>query len=301
MSIEPRSQVLWPGNDLVGCMFCVIVRDTRGASLEHAQRFNYFPASPLASVTWLLEGQCHWIDRPEHMDRPSEAPQLQAIAFSGAQLGSLVSWNPGPTFAVTAAFYPDALAAVTGLDLAPFTDVMLNATAALPDWMLSCCNTFLSDAVSAGIEPALRAFQNDIRDRWESVRDSRPVSEMRMAAWSEDLVSRASEAGDGKSGRQIARRIKAWTGVNQRDLHNLSRVEALYATLHKAAKDRTASWADIAHEAGYADQPHMVRRLRQHTGFTPEQLRTRAAKDEALWAYRLLEQFFDRSDVTGNS
>ena len=88
MSIEARSEVLWPDRDLAGCLFCTIVRDTRGASLEHAQRFNFFPASPLASVTWLLEGQCHWIERPEHMERPWEGPQLQTIAFSGAHLES---------------------------------------------------------------------------------------------------------------------------------------------------------------------------------------------------------------------
>jgi|JI10StandDraft_1071094.scaffolds.fasta_scaffold03139_10 AraC-like DNA-binding protein len=297
MSIEARSEVLWPDRDLAGCLFCTIVRDTRGASLEHAQRFNFFPASPLASVTWLLEGQCHWIERPEHMERPWEGPQLQTIAFSGAQLGSLVSWNPGRTLVVTVAFYPDAFSAMTGIDLTPLTDVLLDAEAVLPDSMLACCNTFLSDALSVGVEPALRTLQNQIREKWENVGSGRPAKQMRLQAWSDDLLKRATDAGDGRSDRQIARRIKTWTGVSQRDLNNLSRVEALYGTILKAGKDRATTWADIADEAGYADQAHMVRRLRQHTGFTPEELRTRVPKDEALWAYRLLEKFFDRPEV----
>jgi hypothetical protein len=36
----------------------------------------------------------------------------------------------------------------------------------------------------------------------------------------------------------------------------------------------------------------MIRQMRRHTGFTPEQLRQSAREDEAFWCYRLLGQYF---------
>ena len=51
-------------------------------------------------------------------------------------------------------------------------------------------------------------------------------------------------------------------------------------------------WAELAAASGFADQAHMIRRMRQHTGFTPQQLAERHRSDEALWAYRLLGQYF---------
>lgn len=299
MSAEVRARVIWPDTNLVGCVFCVIVRDTRESDLSHLQRFNFFPASPLASVTWQLEGQCHWIEHPEQMERPWDAPQLQTVAFSGAQLGSLVSWNPGPTLAVTMAFYPDAFTAISGSDLAPFKDLMLNAEAVLPAPLLDCCNAFQADVASAGLEQALATLQRRICELWTDVCGGRSGSEMRLRAWSDDLVARAADAGEGRSDRQLARRVKAWTGVSQRDLHNLSLTEALYGNILKAAKDGGVVWADVASQTGYADQAHMVRRLREQTGFTPEELRKRVARDEAFWAYRLLGAFFDRPAVGG--
>jgi AraC-like DNA-binding protein len=53
-------------------------------------------------------------------------------------------------------------------------------------------------------------------------------------------------------------------------------------------------WAALAAASGFADQGHMIKRLRQHTGFTPEQLRRVTPNDESLWAYRLLGQYFSR-------
>jgi type VI protein secretion system component VasA len=38
----------------------------------------------------------------------------------------------------------------------------------------------------------------------------------------------------------------------------------------------------------------MIRRMRQYTGFTPEQLRQRARDDEAFWGYRLLREYFTK-------
>ena len=53
----------------------------------------------------------------------------------------------------------------------------------------------------------------------------------------------------------------------------------------------------IAADTGFADQAHMIRQMRRHTGYTPAQLRQRARNDEAFWGYRLLGQYFDKPQV----
>jgi AraC-like DNA-binding protein len=116
----------------------------------------------------------------------------------------------------------------------------------------------------------------------------------RLKDWSRSLALRAAFSGPGRSTRQIARRIKSWTGVSERDLRGLSHSEQLYAKLHEAIGNGGVDWAELAAAAGFADQPHMIRQMRRSSGFTPEQLRQRAANDEALWGYRLLGQYFTK-------
>jgi AraC-like DNA-binding protein len=46
------------------------------------------------------------------------------------------------------------------------------------------------------------------------------------------------------------------------------------------------NWANVAAEAGYADQSHLCRELRRYTGLSPQQLWRGMPNDEALWVYR---------------
>lgn len=48
-----------PGSPMGGCIFAAVERDTRGAMLSDAQRFNYYPATPLAMISWIFEGEVH--------------------------------------------------------------------------------------------------------------------------------------------------------------------------------------------------------------------------------------------------
>src|SRR6516165_10493293 len=95
MASTTISQIMWPRPAVADCIFCMIVRDTRGAVLDHDQRFNFFPASPLCSLTSVFAGEWHLIDRPDQMDHPWSGVRLPGLAFAGAQLRPPVSWNPG--------------------------------------------------------------------------------------------------------------------------------------------------------------------------------------------------------------
>jgi AraC-like DNA-binding protein len=80
--------------------------------------------------------------------------------------------------------------------------------------------------------------------------------------------------------------------ASQRELQGLGHTEQLYARLHEAIQNGDVDWAGLAATSGFADQSHMIRQIRRHTGFTPEQLRQSAEDGEAFWCYRLLREYF---------
>ena len=294
MTATTTSKIVWPSAVLAGCIFCMIVRDTRGVALAASQRFNFFPASPLCCVTWVLAGEIQLITRPGEMDRPWSALKLPDVIFSGAQPGPLVSWNPGETYAITIAFYPDAFAALTGLDLSAFTGRMIAADDVLPGAMGNLCREFVAVVERDGLEEGYARFERSIAEAWSSVRPDGNQPMRRLKDWTSSLVLRAAFSGPGRSTRQIARRVKAWTGLSARELHGLGHSEKLYANIHEAIEKGHIDWAELAAASGFADQGHMIRRMRQHTGFTPEQLRRVTPSDESLWGYRLLGQYFSK-------
>jgi AraC-like DNA-binding protein len=294
MTATTISQIVWPRPAVTGCVFCTIVRDTRGAALDQSQRFNFFPASPLCSVAWTFAGDCHLIDQPDQMEHPWTGARLPALAFFGPQLGPLVSWNPGETYAITVAFYPDAFSAMTGIDLSPFKERMGPAEDILPQPILAPCRDLFDVVRREGAEKGLADLEDKIESLWA---DTRPAGTRPMTwieDWSRSLVLKATRTDVGRSTRQVARRVKSWTGVSQRDLQGLGHTEQLYARLHEAIQKGDVDWAELAAASGFADQAHMIRQMRRHTGFTPEQLRKSAGSDEAFWGYRLLEQYFTK-------
>ncbi|MBS0242447.1 MAG: helix-turn-helix transcriptional regulator, partial [Proteobacteria bacterium] len=168
------------------------------------------------------------------------------------------------------------------------------AAETLPRRILEPCETFSEAARQRGLERGFEVLQDQLEPLWSAVRPDSARRMRRLADWSRSLAARAAFSGAGRSARQVARRIRAWTGLNERDLAKLAQVERLFAELHLAAKGGTVDWSALAAGSGFSDQPHMIRQLRQHTGFTPEKLRLGIRNDEALWAYRLLGEYFDR-------
>ena len=293
MTSTTISEIMWPRPASAGCVFCTIVRDTRGCTLDHAQRFNFFPASPVCCVTFVFAGEFHLIDQPDAMERPWTGAKLPSMAFSGAQIRPLITWNPGETHAIVITFYPDAFSAMTGLDLSRFTGRTVPAEEVLPQSILQPCREFFEAVPREGIERSFGVIEHRIETLWADMRPAEARSTKWIEDWRKSVVQRAARAGSGRSSRQIARRVKSWTGVNERDLQGLGHTEQLYAKLHAALEEGDVDWAGLAAASGFADQAHMIRQMRRHTGFTPEQLRQSAASDEAFWGYRLLGQYFE--------
>jgi len=248
----------------------------------------------------MATGDLHLITHDEQMEQPWLAAKLPRLTFSGAQLGPLVSWNPGDVHAMTIAFYPDAFSAMTGLELSEFTGRMVPAEKVLPLSILDPCLDFFARAGAGNenedgdVEQSFALLEDDIEVLWTSERAEGFGPTRWLRDWTRSLMAKAALSAPGRSARQIARRVRASTGVTERDLRGLSQSEELYANINKALEKGDLNWARLAATSGFSDQAHMIRRMRRHTGFTPEQLRRGAASDEAFWGYRLLGEYFSK-------
>ncbi|MDG0831793.1 AraC family transcriptional regulator [Pelomonas saccharophila] len=266
---------------LAGCVRGVMLRDTRGRSLDALQRENYFPATPLVSLFWWAEGGSEWLATPGFSTPPAE-PCHAPVLFAGPFTLPTHTRNPGEVSAFKLLMLPDAFAALT--DVAPDRHVnrVVDAREVLPpDW----CDWAASLGAAADDATRLRLLEGFLLPRWQALGAQRPGQ--RYAAWTEALAVRAATSAAGRSLRQLERRIKAWAGLPLRELRAVSRAEAAFYAVAAAEGRPGFNWADIAAETDYADQSHLCRETRRLTGFSPEELRRRIRAEEAFWAYRL--------------
>lgn len=273
-------------------MFAAIVRDTRGVVLSDSERFNHFPAGPFCGVTTVVDGTSHVISNSLLVTAPADGPVLPSCAVSGPQRNPTVSWNPGPVFAVTFVFYPDAFAALSGCNVSGLVDDFESGETVLPDQVLALFLDFQRAAQSGPIHRSFRTLEDCLELYWDKARPPGHLVSVWLKDWRRSLGARAAMSGAGRSARQIERRIKAWTGLSGRDLDVFGRNEQLYSRLGQALEAKDFSWARLATDAGYSDQSHMVRRVRRDTGLPPEQLLRAVATQEAYWCYRLLGERF---------
>jgi AraC-like DNA-binding protein len=69
------------------------------------------------------------------------------------------------------------------------------------------------------------------------------------------------------SERQLSRNFRAMFGMSPKQFARIARVERVLMT-----RARGATWADIAHVAGFTDQAHMVNEFTEIVGVSPGQL-----------------------------
>lgn len=289
------SEFVWPRPALADCITVMVIRDTRGCALEQNQRFTFFPASPMPAVGCMFAGDSHTIDHPDQMDRPWTGPRSPScFTFVGAQPGPIVTWNPGEVYGVLIGFYPYALAAMTGLGLSSFAGRVVPAEEALPQPLLAVCRNFFDSVPRQGLESSFAVLEDELEIIWADARPAGTGSQRLIADWSRSLVHRATATGSGRSTRQVQRRVKSWTGFGERDLQVFGQVQQLHFKVREAARNGDVDWAALAAASGFADQAHMIRRMKQHTGFTPKQLYESAKYDEAFWYHRLYARIIDQ-------
>lgn len=274
-----RSSCLLPARPaLAGCLFAAILRDTRGVDLPEQDRFNFFPASPLCSFSLFLEGRSHLVSETG----VTQAHALPKAFVSGPQRRPISSWNPGAVNALTIGFYPDAWPLMFNGAVGDCVDRTIALQMRAKPWFGDLCGRALRlDSAEAAFE----ALQDGIeRER----RDAPAHASRRLSDWARRIALHAATSKAGVGMRQMQRRIKTWTGLNQREIEVFARVEHLFALRRDGEVRGDGDMAQIAAAAGFADQSHMGRAVRRVTGYPPARLAARIAQEEAFWCYRLL-------------
>jgi AraC-like DNA-binding protein len=283
-----RSRLWLPRLSLASCVRGAMIRDTRGCILSEAERFNHFPATPLCCLSWWFEGCSELLAAGAHGAAATLAAPRAAnpapVLFSGPFTGPLTSWCPGPVHGLMLLLMPDAVHALLGLEPAQFVNRFVDVDEVLPpDWRDFCTQVLRAphdDARLALIEQFLEA-------RWQQARPRQARAVQRYADWTQGLLLRAATSGPGRSLRQLERRVKQWAGQPMRALQGMSRAEQTFFHVRRQQGEGAVRWAEVAAEAGYADQSHLCRETRRVSGFSPEELRRGIEQDEAFWPYRV--------------
>jgi hypothetical protein len=267
---------------LQGAAVAVVCRDTRGLALDAAQRLTHFPASPLVCLSWFQGMGPGLVKNGE--DRPLWVPFHAPVVLSGSQSVPLVSWAPTVGRGGTVCFAPDVAQALFGLDLPVLHDRFVDAHVVLgKEWHA------LTQALLAAQDDraTLGALEQHLLPRWRRLQGPASVQELGRQ-WVQRLAWRAHAWGRTHSGRQVERRVKAFSGRSLREWQQLVRTEAVFfAARERAERDEPLDWAALAQDGGFADQAHLIRATRRITGFTPGEFARRFLEDESFWLYRL--------------
>lgn len=279
-----RNAMWLPRAGLAAAVRAVVLRDSRGLTLPDAQRYTYFPASPLCTITWFLHGDCHLVHASLPPPPDSRRERLPDFCVGGPFNHPCCSWVSGEVHALMLLLPPDALLALTGLQAGGLLNRFADGSRVLDDgWQQ------LSRAVAAAADDEARIalIEAFLTPLWAQVRPPQSLVSRLNSDWLQHLALRAANSGLGRSVRQVERRIKSWTGQSLRELNGMGRAERAFLEGVAAERDGLINWGELADLTGYADQSHLCRQTRRVTGFTPAELRRRLAEDEGFWVYRL--------------
>jgi hypothetical protein len=287
--VSAAANRLWtPRASLSACVRAALLRDARAVELDPWQRLTYFPASPLCSISWWFSGHGERLGGPfpEREARPDDPrqPLGSSLLLGGPFSAPCVTYGAGRVHAMMLVLMPDALQLLTGIEAAGLVNRIVDARSVLPPDWLDWAQTLFALPDDAARLAAVEAF---LEPRWQALRPGAASLGARYQDWASHLATRAALTAPGRTLRQVERLVKRWAGQPMRELQGISRLEhAFYARL-AAERDNAARWADVAADAGYADQAHLTRATRRMTGFPPEELRRRIREQEGFWPYRL--------------
>ena len=270
---------------LQGALIALVARDTSKLSLNNAQRLSHFPASPMVTISWFHDMESGLVEHGKAS--PRWRPFDARLVISGSQSNPTVSWAPTTGRGYMACFAPDAAQALFELDLASVQDRFIPVDQILSDKWYPLWNAlFSSDDANL-----LAVLETYLVPRWQTLqgRNSvRPSLRQFGRNWVERLAWQAHQWQRLHSPRHVERRIKSFSGRSLRDWQSLVKTEGLFF----AARDRYETgqafeWSSLAHDAGFADQAHMIRVTKRITGFSPTEFAQRFIEDESFWLYRL--------------
>jgi AraC-like DNA-binding protein len=279
-----HAALIAPRLSLASCVRSYLSRSTLRVDLSPQQQQNRFPASPLCCISWLLQGESTVIRRGDVAI--SEA--VPVLSFIGPHTVPSISANPGPVEAFMVALLPQAVQALTGVDLAALVNRVVPLESVFDETWVRMALAVQRASDDAARVQLIEAF---LEPRWLAVRQHALPRIDRQRHWVEALALRAAISGMGKSLRQMERRIKEWAGLPLRDLRRMARADASFSETRNAFDADTAkrapNWAAVAADGGFSDQSHLCRETRRISGLSPNELKRAIEEQESFWIYRI--------------
>lgn len=267
-----------------------ISRDTRHSHFTGEQQLNRFPANSYCAITWFIAGSVRLVHcAGKDVDEP-----LAQCVVNGC-LSHPATSRCGGTHAFMAVFHPDAFHALFAIDLSSLQNRFADARQALPDDG--------RELVEAVFRAPSDAARQELVERFVEER----ASSLSLPEWGfvrrlgNRITLAVASAMFGVGPRQLQRFALRQVGVNFQTLIRLVRGERSYlAGLRQQRSGKPVDWAEHALASDYADQSHMGRECKAHTGRTPAQLARDVQTEEADWIYRL-EVPLDEDSTTTRS
>lgn len=262
-----------------------VERDTRGLALTAAERFNYYPASPFPTLSWVWQGELQMVEDVGE-SQPQMGAALPDMLFSGPYSRPSASWSAGPVHALMVGLYPEFVTQLLGIQLETYFDRVIpleQLRDVMPAWFWQLCQQ-----VQQQPEQAFACLQQQLQQQLNA--DQARLPPRTLSGWLRAMLLRASFSQAGSSLRQWQRHIKQLTGQSQRDLQLYEKTEQAFSQFARQATPAGTEWAMLAADSGFADQSHLGREVRRITGFSPKRLQQMMAEDESFWFYRLLWQ-----------
>lgn len=274
--MKPVSRLLFPSMPVAGALLAGVYRDTRGCDLDEADRVNHFPATPLVSVSLVMQGSLHIVLPNQTWRDAVQNPPLPRLSVVSPQTKPVTSWASGAIQALTIGVYPDAWHSLGGDP----------EYAKIPASVQTAVEQF---TVTPNPATGWQKLCEALGPEWSNKRPTAWSGGNTLSDWVKSITTRAALAGTGQSLRSMERRTKRLSGQTRQALEFFSAMEALQAL---AYRNQNMPLADIAYEGGFADQSHMGRAVRRTTGISPARLNEAIRTEEAFWCYRLLGERF---------
>jgi methylphosphotriester-DNA--protein-cysteine methyltransferase len=116
-------------------------------------------------------------------------------------------------------------------------------------------------------------FEMFLLTRLPQVKGIHPAIAAALAGIGENSSVRSLVANSGVSHRRFLELFSQAVGLTPKRFARVLRFQNVFKRLER---NPTASWTDLALDAGYSDQPHFNREFREFSGLTPEEYRRAA-------------------------
>lgn len=261
------------------CRFIDASRNHSGLNVVMALYREYRPGRRLGPFV-----ECGWVRSGSATGLMRVLPDGCVDVYVTAQ-GNVLVAGPATSFYELSAengcvlgglrLRPGAAAAVIGQPASEFKDHRVEI-----DSIFGVAGSRLAETLLATIDPTQRVtvLESTLIGHFGNVE---PVIDQPIARAVEILQARPGwpmsrvAAAVGLSERQLRRRFEAAVGYGPKRLGRIFRFQRLLGLLH--APHRRVGWAELAVEAGYADQAHMINESQVLAGATPTALPGAAA------------------------